>query len=250
MKRLLQNELLKLRYNRMSIVFAVLMVGCGAFTAVIPRFPGQITTFDYGVMASMRYLNEAGGLSAVLMTGIAAGLIAQEFNNKTIHNALSCGVSRRKYFLTKTCLYMASCFLVHLVTLLLYTFIRGAVFGFFPPYYRYRNLMIVTIVVHLGDAAVLFAYMSIFLLFAILFRNPAAVIFSGVAYYYLESWLPMIHGISFYGAPFYAIAGISPLVISGRVLSAEYAVLTLPCIATGIVFLSLAYLIFMKKDIN
>ena len=60
----------------------------------------------------------------------------------------------------------------------------------------------------------------------------------------------MIHGISFYGAPFYAIAGISPLVISGRVLSAEYAVLTLPCIATGIFFLSLAYLIFMKKDIN
>lgn len=234
----------------MSIVFAVLMVACGAFTAVIPRFPGQITTFDYGVMASMRYLNEAGGLVAILMIGIAAGLITQEFNNRTIHNALSCGVSRRKYFFIKTCLYMASCFMIHLVTLLFFTVIRSAIFGFFPPYYRYRNLIIVTIVVHLGDAAVLFAYMSVFLLFAILFRNPAAVIFSGVAYYYLESWVPMIDSISFYGAPFYAIAGISPLVISGRVLSAEFAALTLPCIVTGIVFLSLAYLIFMKKDIN
>ena len=250
MKRLLQNELLKLRYNRMSIVFAMLMIGFGAFSAVMPRFPGQITTWDYGVMASMRYLYYVGGLTAVLMTGISAGMIAQEFNNRTIHNALSCGVSRKKYFFTKTYLYMAFCFLTHLVTLLLFTVIKGAVFGFFPPYSRYRNLMIVTIVVHLGEAAVLFAYMSVFLLLAILFHNPAVVIFSGVACYYLESWLPVIDGISFYGDPFYAIDGIDPLVMSGRVLSAKFAALTLPCIVTGIVFLSLAYLIFMKKDIN
>ena len=250
MKRLLQNELLKLRYNRMSIVFAVLMIGFGAFSAVMPRFPGQITTWDYGVMASMRYLYCVGGFTAFLMTGISAGTITQEFNNRTIHNALSCGVSRKKYFFTKMWLYVAFCFLIHLVTLLLFTVIGGAVFGFFPPDYRYCNLMTVTIVVHLGEAAVLFAYMSVFLLLAILFRNPAVVIFSGVAYYFLENWITTIDSVSFYGVPSYALARIDSLVLSGHVLSVELVALTLPCIVTGIIFLSLAYFIFMKKDIN
>ncbi len=250
MKKLMQNEWLKLRYNRTVIIFAMVMVGTGILFAAVPMYGyDNLVMWDYGIPGSIKYFGYTGGFIAMFTSAIAAGMFTQEFHTRTLHNALSCGVNRRKYILVKFLAYVITSFLIQFLDMFLSMLVKGILFGWMPPKYIYPNLGVTAIVSVLGNSAAMFAWMGIFALIANLFRNPAAAIFAGVAYYFLESFV-LARDIHCYGDPFFVIAEANRFLDARRVLTPEFALLTLPCLLTGIVCFFLTYLVFVKKDMN
>ena len=252
MNKMIRNEWLKLRYNRMVIIFALVMFGISVIFATVPIHRwDRLVLWDYGIMAGIEFLCNAGGFIAVFMTAIAAGMFTQEYSIRTLHNAISCGVSRRKYILVKISVYIITCFLIQMVNLILYTVMKGIIFGWISPEYKYSypHLELVAVVASLGGFAALFAWLSVFALLANLFRSPAAAMFAGVAFYYGENLL-YNQNYPLYGDPLYSIIMIRHFLKSGHVLTPEFAALSLPCLVTGGICFSLTYLVFLKKDMN
>ncbi len=188
MKKYIHNEWLKLRYNRIIFVFAGIgLAFCIFAAAVVPL--QELTVYDYAWMASTEFLKNVGVIVSFLMVGIAAGIFSMDFKQHTVQNALSCGVSRNEIFLSKICVYYSFGFLVHLISLLLYTVLVGLIVGWASPHFLYPHLAATMLVFHLGEAVIVFFYMSCFLFLGMIFRNPGAHVFMGFVVFYADLWI-------------------------------------------------------------
>lgn len=253
MGRLIHNEWLKLRYNRVVLAFAGVGVVFSAFAAASVRL-SELTVYDYAWLASTEFLKRVGSIVSVLMVGIAAGIFSMDFKQHTVHNALSCGVSRSEIFASKVCVYYSFGFIVQLVSLVFYTVLVGLLVGWASPYYHYPNLVATMIVFHLGEAVIVFTYMSCFLFLGMIFRDPGGLMFMGFVAFYADMWVSSLSkdsgGFMSSFSPMYLIQIMRYYLRNKLVLSAEFVTLFIPCLAMGCLFLLMAYLIFQKRDID
>ena len=250
MGRYIHNEWLKLRYNRVVLAFAGVGIAFSVFAAACVRLE-EVTVYDYAWLASTEFMKRVGGIVSILMVGIAAGIFSMDFKQHTVHNALSCGVSRSEIFISKVCVYYSFGFIVQLISLVFYTVLVGLLVGWASPYYHYPHLVETMIVFHMGEAVIVFFYMSCFLFLGMIFRNPGALIFAGICAFYFDT----MNGFSVgntkpYWSPMYLIQIMRYYLRNKLVLSAEFVTLFIPCLVIGCLFLFIAYLIFRKRDID
>ena len=252
MGKYIRNEWLKLRYNRIVFAFAGIGVAFCIFAASISLLEER-TVYSYAWLASAEFLRRIGDIVCFLMVGIAAGIFSVDFKQHTIYNALGCGVSRREIFFSKACVYYAFGFLVYLLSFLIYTVLVGVLVGWASPYYHYPQLAAAMIVSHLGEAVIVFFYMSCFLFLGMIFRDPAALVFAGFAVSYADVWVASlaVNGtFRPYWSPMYLIGLIRYYLRSELILSAEFAALFVPFLLLGCLFLFAAYLMFQKRDMD
>ncbi len=248
----IRNEWLKLMYNRIVFVFAGIGVAFCIFAASITLLE-ELTVYSYALLASMEFLRRVGAIVGFLMVGIAAGIFSMDFKQHTVHNALGCGVSRNEIFFSKAFVYYSFGFLVYLISFLIYTILVGVLVGWTSPYYHYPQLAATMIVSHLGEAVIVFFYMSCFLFLGMIFRNPASLVFAGFAVCYADVWVASLAvngNFRPYWSPMYLTEMMKYYLRNKLVLSADFVMLFIPCLITGCLLLFMAYLIFQKRDID
>lgn len=248
MKRLIQNELLRIKYSRRIFIFLVFSL---LFVIMDGSFPVQYRyrMTEYGYMAAIWYLRMTATVVFAFMAPVAAELVTREFRDGTIHNALSCGISRKKYFCVKTSCYFCICTVHLLGSLIVYFILRCIIAGYNPMHFSYPDYGLVNLVYLLGEFIILFAYASLYLLFSFIFRQPAVTYLSGLVVITLEATI--INGnTSWYGGPLITEIFMYELLEQEKVLTWEFASHLLPCLGLCILFVGLAYKIFLKKDIN
>lgn len=252
MGKLIYNELLKLKYSgSVKIVwgyflFAVILAGLMPMDD-LPGIMRDIIGVGYGV--SFVVVPFSGALVFGVFAAMTAGMITQEFSQGTIHNALSRGVSRRRYFAAKvTCLFGVA-LVTYPVSLIAAVALRSMIFGFNPQSLTYPDYLQVNLVYHFSIMAVILIYVSIYIFLAYICKRPALTFTAGFAELVLE--LILIKDNTSVGGPLQAMRVISNSLVEGYdILQIGVMKLLLPGIAMGILSLVLAYLVFMKKDVN
>lgn len=249
MGKLIHNELLKLKYSgSVKIVwgyflFAVILTG---FMPVEEELP-DIMGVGYGVSFVLIPFN--GAMIFGVLAAMTAGMITQEFSQGTIHNALSCGVSRRQYFAAKATGLFGMALVMYPVSLVAAVALRSVVFGFNPQSLTYSDYLKVNLVYHFSMMALILIYVSIYILLAYIFKRPAYAFMAGIAELMLE--LILIKDNTSLGGPLQAMRVMFNSLAEGHdILQIGIMRLFLPGIAMGILSLVLAYLIFMKKDVD
>ena len=249
MGKLIHNELLKLKYSgSVKIVwgyflFAVILAG---FMPVEEELL-DIMGVGYGVSFVLIPFN--GAMIFGVLAAMTAGMITQEFSQGTIHNALSCGVSRRQYFAAKIMSLFGMALVTYPVSLIAAVALRSVVFGFNPQALTYPDYLQVNLVYHFSMMTLILIYVSIYILLAYIFKHPAHAFMAGIAELILE--LILIKDNTSLGGPLQAMRVISNSLVEGYdILQLGIMRLLLPGIAMGILSLVLAYMIFMKKDVD
>lgn len=248
MGKLIHNELLKLKYS------GSVKIVCGYFLFVV-ILAGFIPMDDlpdimgvgYGV--SFVVVPFSGVLIFGVFAAMTAGMITQEFSQGTIHNALSRGVSRRQYFAAKVASLFGVALVTYPVSLIAAVALRSMIFGFNPRSLTYPDYLQVNLVYHFSIMAVILIYVSIYIFLAYIFKRPALTFTAGFAELVLE--LILIKDNTSVGGPLQAMRVIFNSLVEGYdILRIGVMKLLLPGIGMGILSLVLAYLVFMKKDVN
>ena len=249
MGKLIHNELLKLKYSgSVKIVwgyflFAVILSGVMPVEEELPDIMGV----GYGVSFVLIPFN--GAMIFGVLAAMTAGMITQEFSQGTIHNALSCGVSRHQYFAAKATGLFGMVLVTYPVSLIAAVALRSVVFGFNPQSLTYSDYLKVNLVYHFSMMALILIYVSIYILLAYIFKRPAHAFMAGIAELMLE--LILIKDKTSLGGPLQAMRVMFNSLAEGHdILQIGVMRLLLPGIAMGILSLVLAYLIFMKKDVD
>lgn len=250
MGRLFKNELLKLKYSRTIWISMGAIAGMVILLACMPAsLMGSDIMQVYGYTVAFTYMRNAGTFSIVVLAPIAAELFTKEFNQRTIHNILSCGVSRRKYFVVKmVCFFMMGLlsFLMALALLVIITTVR---YRFFRLSYKILNYVLVNLVYHSCAFFVICTYMAFYIFVAVAFRKNAVIVYlSGViavmGEFTLMDLIPNYKGI----LP--VVLDMYELLEKRRVLTPEFIKLMISPAAMFVIFMLLAYALFLKRDVN
>lgn len=247
MGRLFKNELLKMRYFRM---LWIVLAGILAFVVLTGCAPaGTVGWGEYGSIASFGYMRSCGTAVMMFLSPIVGIFFTQELKQGTMHNTLSCGVSRRQYFWVKTVCIMAVCLLDYLVSVVIFTGLRTVISGFYPPSGSYPHCgFAVLLAYQLGVCILQFTYITLFMVISILTKKPAIVNLAGIVIWFCEGL--SIDAVPAFRHPISVIITMYDLWEDGKVLTLEFVRQFDHCIIMGIVFLALAYLIFQRRDIN
>ena len=252
MGRLLKNELLKMRYSRMLwIVFT----GAIALVALMGCAPaGGISWADYGIMVPFGYMRSCGTMVTMLLSPIVGIFFTQELQQGTMHNTLSCGVSRRKYFWVKTVCIMAVCLLNYLISMVIFTCLRTVISGFYPPPGSYPDCdygVTTLLLYQLGICIMQFTYITFFMVISVLTKKPAIVNLAGIVIWFCEGVLLIsMDLLPAFRNPDSVMIAMYDLWQDGKALTSEFVRQFDHCLILGIVFLVLSYIIFQRKDIN
>ncbi len=130
MGRLFINEWIKVKYSKMLwILYGIILV----YVILMGGMPtGTMGWGEYGATAPYGYLRNCGTLVMMFLSPMVGIFFTQEFAQGTMHNTLSCGVSRRDYFMVKLVCVLISGYLVYFCSLLVFTGIRCLVAGYRP----------------------------------------------------------------------------------------------------------------------
>lgn len=248
MGSLFRNEWLKLKYNKtiwlfwgMGIVLVALM---GMLNA-----ERDLEMNLYGYTASFAYMRMAGTFVVMLLAPVAGAVFTQEFKQGTMHNTLSCGVSRLQYFAVKAVCVFAADLAMFLLCLAEYVCVRTAVKGWVPgSQAAYPDYGLASLAFQSGTILLLCAYIALFILVAVSVRKPAIVYLSGAAAVMGE--IALMNYAPGYRGVIPAVIHMYDMAAEGRVLTPEFAGLFFQGAVMGIAFLALAVLIFLKRDIN
>lgn len=247
MGRLFKNEWIKLKYSKMLwILYGVILVYV-ILTGGMPT--GTMGWGEYGATAPYGYLRSCGTLVMMFLSPMVGIFFTQEFAQGTMHNTLSCGVSRRDYFMVKLVCVLISGYLVYFCSLLVFTGIRCLVAGYRPssgicPPCGLRELL----VYQAGCCVQEFTYITFFLLVSVISKKTAIVNLVGLVVWWGEAMLSL--SVPAFKGPTSTIISSFELWESGKVLTMEFVKQYGQCAVMSIVFLALAYFIFLKRDIN
>lgn len=246
MSRLFKNELLKMRYSRM---LWVVLAGTLAFVVLSGCAPaGTVGWGEHGMTASFGYMRACGTAVMMFLSPIVGIFFTQELQRGTMHNTLSCGVSRRQYFFVKTICIMVVCLLDYLASVVIFTCLRTVISGFTPsgsyPYCGFAVLL----VYQLGVCILQFANITLYMVVSVLTKKPAIVNLAGIVIWFCEGI--SIDAVPAFRHPMSVMIAMYDLWEDGKTLTLEFVRLFDHCLIMGIVFLALAYLIFQRKDIN
>ena len=252
MTNLLRNELLKLKRSKSVKILFWYFALYAAFSAL---FPGEgDSIMQYAFSAPFTAFGSSGASGLFFFAAIAAGVIAEEFSQGTIHNALGCGVERRSYFVAKVCNVMCITAFIYLFSLLIHCVVKNIFFPFAPDGPRYSHYWLKVLVYNLGAVFVLLCSMSVYILFSYLFRKSVITFVVSALVTFLDLiWYAKAAQKGF-GGPVSAMWKMTEMIRTGpssdRLLSTEFLVMLLPSLCIGIISLITAYRLFQRADIN
>lgn len=249
MRELFKNELLKIRYNKTIWLF-------WGVSAVLVALMGMLNSERdlalnlYGFTSSLAYMRIAGTFVVMLLAPVAGAVFTQELQQGTMHNTLSCGVGRLRYFVVKAVCVYALDLLIFLFCLGEYVCFRTAARGWLPGTYSYTypNIGLVNLAYHGGTCLLLCAYIALFILAAVSAKKPALVYFSG-AVATMGEFMVMNYAQGYKGV-MPAVISMYDMAVDRRVLTPEFAGLLVQGAAMGIVFLGAAVFVFLRRDID
>lgn len=185
----------------------------------------------------------------MFLSPIVGFFFTQEFQQRTMHNTLSCGVGRGQYFAVKAICVVVSGLAVYLVSVLEYTLLRVLKDGFWPASGEIPDCGFVTVLLfQLGCCVQQVTYISFFLLIAVLAKRTAIVNLAGIVIWFAETVLVL--SASWYRGPIAAILSSYDLWMEGKVVTGEFLEQYVQCIIMSAVFFTVSYLIFRKRDIH
>lgn len=249
MKRLFVNEWVKMKYSKLlwillgGILALMLLMGIGTQGAPDKGY------WYVGGTASFEYMRTCGSIVILLLAPMVGIFFTQELQQGTMHNTLSCGVSRSRYFAVKTICILASGLVFYLSSLLLYVGVRTLCVGFAPVPGTYPDMgLAVAAVFQLGCCVQIFTYITCFILVSVLTQKTAFVNLAGLVVWVCESFLAK--SVPSWRGPLGSIIASQALWAQGKVLTAEFLLQSVQCAVMSVVFLALGYLVFMKRDIS
>lgn len=246
MRQLFKNELLKMRYSR---PLWIVLGGGIALVILMGCFPaGTLGWGECGIMAPFGYLRVCGTMVMMLFAPVVGCFFTQELKQGTMHNTLSCGVSRGQYFWVKTVCIMAVCLLNYLVSVILFFGLRTVISGFYPSDGYPDCSFAVLMVYQLGCCIFQVTYITLFMVISVSTKKPAVVNLASIVIWCCEGFF--ISSSRVFRHPMAVMLTMYEMWEEGRVLTYDFIKQFDHCLILEIVFLALAYLLFLKKDIN
>jgi len=249
MKKLFINEWTKIKYSRLLwILFAgilalVLVMGMGVQGMADRGF------WYVGVTSSFEFMSTCASMVMMLLAPVAGIFFTQELQDGTMHNTLSCGISRSQYFAVKAICTIVSGLGIYLATVLLYFLTRTICAGYAPLPGTYPDCgPAIAVVYQLNCCIQVLTYLTSFLLVSVLAKRTYIVNLAGLVIWSGESILTF--SVSFWKGPLNSILVSHDLWTEGRVFTVDFLRQSLFCLGLSIVFLALSYLVFIKRDIN
>ncbi len=247
MKKLFVNEWIKIKYSRM---LWFLYGGILAFVLLLGASPsGTMRPLDNGFPASFGYMSLCVTTIIIFLSPMVGIFFTRELQQGTMHNTLSCGVDRGRYFMVKTICAIASGTGIHVISVFEFTILRIATGGFRPVSVQIPHCGFATaLLFQLGCCVQQFTYIAFFLLISVLFRKTAIVNLAGIVTCFAEAMLS--RSVSWYRGPIASVLASYDLWLEGKVLTMEFLRQYGQCAVMSMAFLALAYLIFRRRDIN
>lgn len=247
MGRLFKNEWIKIKYSRFLRVLYGVALLYALLMGAAPQ--GTLKWVDYGVTASFGYLRACGTMIMMFLSPLAGIFFTRELQQGTIHNTLSCGVGRGRYFAVKTVCILAAGLLLYIGPVLLFTLARSLAAGFWPA----EGVCPpcgpgVAAAYQAGCLVQTVTYLMFFILLSILTKRTAVVNLAGIAVWFGEAALSL--SVPAFKGPTGALLAAFALWEEGKVLTLEFVKLYGQCAAMSVVFLALAGFIFRRKDIS
>ncbi len=254
MNNLLKNELLKLKRSKsVKVLFWYFVIYSILGTLFFHR--ADAGSFERsGFSAPFLTFAMHGSSGFFFYASVAAGLVANEFSQGTIHNAISCGVERRRYFLSKICCLLGVTVFLYLTNVLVRS-LAQSIFSSFDPYgILYSRYWQKVLVYNLAAILLLLSSMSLFICIAYLCRRGVMTfVISLLATDADLIWYSRISRDKPVGPvsvmwQMLDMAGTDSS--SDRLLEPGFLLLLLPSLCMGAISLIVAYQLFKRADIN
>lgn len=251
---LFKNELLKLKRSKSVKVLFWYFVIYSILGALFFHGANEDSVARSGFFAPFMTFAMHGSSGFFFYASIAAGLVASEFSQGTIHNAISCGVERRSYFIAKTCCLLGITVFLYLTNTLVHSLAEIVISSFDPYGLLYSRYWQKVFIYNLAAILLLLSCMSLFICIAYLCRK-------GV--------MTFVVSMLIINLDFISNARINPGKINGplsvmwqmlemvktdlssnRLLEPNFFLMLIPSLCMGVVSLVMAYQLFKRTDIN
>lgn len=248
------SELLKIRRSKSlkkaCAIYAVLVLLCamgasGEQNLGYSGIRGFFVAFSYQVPWSYWIY---AAFSVLLLGG--------EFDGRLLKNAFACGVSRGKYYAVKVLSVYLPCFFLYLASVALTAAIRTARFGFNPDGWHLEDCLLKAFAFNGLALAVIFAYVSLFNLFCIIFRSSGLPFICALALTWLDFMATSLSN-KYYGYLkeypknlFSVIQRMRDGLKSVDILNPEFLGMYVPCLCVGGISLIAGYVLLKARDVE
>lgn len=254
MRDLFKNELLKLKRSKSVKVLFWYFVIYSILGALFFHGADEDSIARSGFSAPFMTFAMHGSSGFFFYAAIAAGLVANEFSQGTIHNAISCGVERRSYFIAKTCCLLGITVFLYLTNTLVHSLANIAISSFDPYGLLFSRYWPKVFIYNLVAILLLLSYMSLFICIAYLCRK-------GVMTFVVSFLVTDVDLISYAKIGTGKINGpvsmmwqmlemIQTDLSSNRLLEPDFFLMLIPSLCMGVISLAVAYQLFKRTDIN
>lgn len=242
--KLLANEFTKIKSSKavkgVMIAFLFLVVLCSlVYSPESESSPAAI----YGFGAPFLWLSANGASGFFLYAAIVAGMVAGEFESDVIHNALSSGVGRGRYFLAKVTAVFGVSVLLYVACVCTLCIFKSIKNGFDPDGYIFSDYGLKVLVFSAGALISILAYVALYLFIAYLFREAVLTFIAAVVISIVELFTRV-------NGPLTTAANTISYFVSDNVLSWDFVRLFIPCAWMLIICLAAAYILFAVMDVE
>lgn len=249
-----KNELLKLKRSKSVKVLFWYFVVYSIIGALFYNGADQNSVVRSGFFAPFLTFSMHGASGFFFYAAIAAGLVANEFSQGIIHNAISCGVERRKYFITKTCCLLGITVFLYLTNVLVHSLAQNAVSSFDPYGLLYSRYWQKVLAYNFAAILLLLSSMSLFICIAYLCRR-------GVMTFVVSFLITDVDFISYaklgpgkvngpVSMMWQMLKMVETDLSSNQLLEPNFFLMLIPSLCMGAISLIVAYQLFKRTDIN
>lgn len=254
MSDLFKNELLKLKRSKSVKILFWYFVIYSILGALFFSGADEDSIARSGFSAPFLTFAMHGSSGFFFYAAIAAGLVANEFSQGTIHNAISCGVERRRYFIAKTSCLLGITVFLYLTNMLVFSLAQTAITSFDPYGLLYSRYWQKVFVYNLAAILLLLSYMSLFICIAYLCRRGVMTFVVSFLITNLDLIWFSKTGHDKAGGPLSVMWQMMEMIrtdlSSNRLLEPDFFLMLIPSLCMGVISLVVAYHLFKRTDIN
>lgn len=254
MGRMFFSELLKVSRNKslkkVCVWYAALILLCAIGAT------GEQNLGYSGIRALFVASSYQAPWSYWIFAAFSVQLLGGEYDGKLFKNAFACGVSREKYYVVKVLAIYFVSFTMYTASVVLITLIRTARFGFNPEGLVIEDYWLKVFAFNGMALAVIFAYVSLFNLFCVVFRSSGLPFILGFAITLLDTVSTLLSDkyygyLKEYPKNLFSIMFIMKNKIkSVDILNPDFLGMYIPCLCMGGVSLLAGYVLFKVRDVE
>lgn len=254
MSDLFKNELLKLKRSKSVKILFWYFVVYSVLAALFFHRADESPFTRSGFSAPFMTFAMHGTSGFFLYAAVAAGLVANEFSQGTIHNAISCGVERRRYFIAKICSLLGCTAFLYLSNMFVHSLAESAISSFDPHGLLYSRYWQKVLVYNLAAILLLQSCMSLFICIAYLCRKSVMTFVVSMLITELDFIWYFKIGQGKIGGPVSVMWQMLEMIetepSSNRLLEPGFFLMLVPSLCMGVVSLVVSYQLFKRTDIN